>query len=249
MFRAQLDVKTAFLNGLLKEAIWVMSPKGIDGHPSRCYRLKRAIYGLKQAHLAWHKRLCEDLQNLGFEELPSAPCVFRLKHCPFGGEIFLLIYVDDILVLSSTKEGIQFVTESFQRLYTVRVLLDVEFFLGVKLTWSKSNNGTPSRLSFSQTLYIDGLLRRFGMENAKSVSTPMVQAFWNAISSESDTSIVNVKLFEQMIGSLLYLALRSRPDILASVLILARFQKSPTAYCHQAAKRVLRYLRGTRRMC
>lgn len=249
MFKAQLDVKTAFLNGLLSEAIWVMSPKGIEGYPSRCYRLKRAIYGLKQAHLAWHKRLCDDLLNLGFEELQSAPCVFRLKDCQFGGDVFLLVYVDDILVLSTTQEGIKYVTESFKILYTVRVTFDVEWFLGVKINWLRGEDGTPNQLMLSQTMYIDGLLRRFGMDKAKPVSTPMVTAFWNSKSAESDKSIISVKVYEQMIGSLLYLALRSRPDILAAVLILARFQKSPTAYCHQAVKRVFRYLQGSRNLC
>lgn len=149
MFRAQLDVKTAFLNGLLEEAISVMSPNGIDTHPSRCYRLRRAIYGPKQAYLAWHKRLCGDLQELGFEELRSAACVYRLKHCPSGGEGFLLIFVDDILVLSTTNNGIQFVTESFQTLHQDRVSLDVEMFLAVKFTWLEGNDGTQGPLTLS----------------------------------------------------------------------------------------------------
>lgn len=81
----------------MEEAFWVASPKGIDTYPPSCCRLERVIYGIKQAHLAWHNRLCEDLQALGLEEIPRAPCVFRLKHCPFVGEEILLIYVDDIL--------------------------------------------------------------------------------------------------------------------------------------------------------
>lgn len=82
--QAQLDVNTAFSSGLLAEAIWVMSPKGIARYPSRCLPLKRAIYGLMQAHLAWHKRFCEDMRGLGFEELSSAPCIFAHQDCPFG---------------------------------------------------------------------------------------------------------------------------------------------------------------------
>lgn len=115
MFWTQLDAKTAFLIEFLEKVIWVMSPKGIDTHPSRSHRLNRAIYGLKQAHLAWHKQLCEDSQELGFKELPSAACLFWLNHCPFGREVLFLIYVDDMIVLSSTKNGVQFLTESFQR--------------------------------------------------------------------------------------------------------------------------------------
>ena len=73
----------------------------------------------------------------------------------------------------------------------------------------------------------------------------MIESFWSTIGAENDKSSVDSKLYEQMIGSLFYLALRSRPDILRAVLILAGFQKSPTACCHLAIKRVFRYLLGT----
>eukprot|EP00171_Calliarthron_tuberculosum_P022036 IDg22036t1 len=72
-------VKTAFLNADLTESVWVMSPQGIPGMKSRCYQLLKAMYGLKQAHLAWHTKLCSDLKTLAFKELASAPCVFRLS--------------------------------------------------------------------------------------------------------------------------------------------------------------------------
>jgi len=245
MKRCQLDVKTAFLNGHLSVDIWVMSPRGIPGHPTRCYKLNKAIYGLKQAHLAWHKRLCSDLAQMGFEELPSAPCVFYLQNTEIGGDVYLLVYVDDILILSSTDDGIKYVVNSFKHLYEVRVSYDVELFLGVHMKWFQGSKAGLPQLFMSQPLYIEGILRRFGMTMCKPVATPMISTFWTGLSSEQDKSIMDVKRFEQIIGSLLYLALRSRPDILTSVLILARFQKAPTTYCHQAAKRILRYLRGT----
>lgn len=73
MYMTQMDVKNAFFNGNLSEDIWVTSPRGVEGIPAQCYKVKKAIYCLKQAHLSWHKKLCEDLSNLGFYELPSAP--------------------------------------------------------------------------------------------------------------------------------------------------------------------------------
>ena len=73
----------------------------------------------------------------------------------------------------------------------------------------------------------------------------MIRSFFNGLEAVGNRDIVNVKLYEQMIGSLLYLALRTRPDILVSVLILARFQQAPCSFCHSAVKRILRYLKGT----
>ena len=97
----QLDVKTAFLNGELEEAVWVMSPKGIPGRPSRLYRLRKAIYGLNKAHLAWHRNLCFVLSELGLTELKSAPCVFVKR---VGDAVmYVMVYVDGLLIVSSCQ--------------------------------------------------------------------------------------------------------------------------------------------------
>lgn len=89
---AQLDVKTAFLNGDLSENVWVMSPRGIPGRKSRCYKLLKDIYGLKQAHIAWHRKLSGEIGGIGFRELPSAPCVFR-RETESEKISFILFYV------------------------------------------------------------------------------------------------------------------------------------------------------------
>lgn len=111
-------------------------------------------------------------------------------------------------------------------LYEIRTT-EVGWFLGVQINWVQDTNGTAKCVFISQPLYIESILRHFGMETSKPVSTPMIEAFWTSISSEEDKSIINVKVFERMIGYVLYLALRTRPDILPAVLMLARFQKTP----------------------
>lgn len=95
-------MKTAFLNGNLAENGWVMSPQGIPGRPSCCYKLLKAIYGLKQAHLAWHKKRCGDPKGLEFMELPSFKCVFLRKNSS-GNPQFILVYADDLLVFDQTE--------------------------------------------------------------------------------------------------------------------------------------------------
>ena len=220
-----------------------MSPRGIPGIKSKCYRLNKALYGLKQAHLAWHTRLCCDLQQLGYEELPSAPCVFRRGSTPKYS--FLLVYVDDIVLMCPTPEELKLAVEKLNAFYELRVCKDVNLFLGVQLTWHPDADGYANSLKMSQSLYVQSVLRRFGMSECKPATTPMVQSFFSGVDTEENKVPVDVERYQQMVGSLLYLALRTRPDILAPVLILARFQSMPTAYCHQGVKRVLRYLQGT----
>lgn len=244
MYVAQVDVKTAFLNGELKEDVWVTSPRGVSGLKPCCYKLVKAMYGLKQAHLAWHTKLSKDLRDLGFEELPSAPCVFRRK---FGdiGYSYILVYVDDLLVFTPNAAQRSSILEELRELYELRFEDRVSLYLGVQLTWTTDSDGSLVGLKLGQRLYIEGMLRRFGLCNCKPARSPMVESFFTSLATEEDKSSQDVQLFQQMIGSLLYLALRTRLDILAPVLILARFQNAPTAYCHRAVKRVLRYLRGT----
>lgn len=239
MHVVQLDVKTAFLNGELLEDVWVMSPRGIPERAPRCYKLLKAIYGLKQAHLAWHTKLSSDLHTMGFEELPSAPCVFCRKN-ESSRSSFILVYVDDLLILAENVTEKNVIVNELKALYDLRISEKVDLFLGVQLKWKDG-----SELVLSQSLYVNSILRRFGLEDSKPACTPMVESFFTGFSAEEEKSIVNVELYQQMIGSLLYLALRTRLDILAPVLILARFQKAPTSYCHRGVKRVLRYLKGT----
>jgi hypothetical protein len=243
MRMVQVDVKTAFLNGELDEDVYVMSPRGVPGHPPSRRKLRKALYGLKQAHKAWHVKLVSDLYRLGFVELTSAPCVFMLK--TDQGAVYILVYVDDLLVLAPTDELLSSVLTSLHRLYELRQMDDVTMFLGVKLSWTIASDGALSSVALSQPRYITDVLRRFGMSECKPAVTPMAEAFFTGYDAEEDKAVVHVELYRQIIGSLLYLALRTRPDVLVAVSILARFSQSPTAYCHRGAKRVLRYLRGT----
>ena len=182
-------------------------------------------------------------KHLGFCELAYASCVFRRKHGRFFS--FILVYVDDLLIFGITQEEVEQIIAKLEGVYKLRRSEEVDLFLGVRLQWKCGNQGVPTMLKMSQEMYVHSILRRFGMENCKPALTPMVDKFFEGYDAETDKSAVNIELYQQVIGSLLYLALRSRPDILVSVLILARFQQNPTGYCHRAAKRVLRYLKGT----
>jgi hypothetical protein len=93
--------------------------------------------------------------------------------------------------------------------------------------------------------YIKSMLVRYGIQDSRPASTPMLESFFAQLEAEEDTTVVELNLYQQNIGSLLYLALKTRPDILTDVCILTRFTSAPTKYCHMAVKRVFRYLQGT----
>lgn len=158
---------------------------------------------------------------------------------------FILVYVDDMLIASKDENEVELIIDELQSQYKLRRSPDVDLFLGVRLKWEQNGKSAIRYLRLSQEVYVCSILRRFGMEKCKPAITPMVEGFFSGLKLEEDLPPVDISLYQQMVGSLLYLGLKTRPDILASVLILARFQQKPTNYCHRAAKRVLRYLKGT----
>ena len=174
--------------------------------------------------------------------------MFRRKYTD-SSYSFILAYVDDLLALAETASERNNIVKELQNMFEVRVTDKVNLFLGVHLGWDLDSEGRPLSLKLRQPLYIEGMLRRFGLENSKPARTPMVESFFPSFATEPEKSVIEVELYQQMIGSLLYLAFRTHLDILAPVLILARFQNAPTRYCHRTAKRVLRYPRGSCDVC
>jgi hypothetical protein len=181
---AQVDAQTAFLNGNLNESVCVMSPRGVDNHPTRMYKLTKALYGVKQAHLAWHTRLCADLVSMGFAELPSALCLFMRRT---GSVVFvILVYVDDLGILSSSRQVLEDVVDWLGKLYELRAPHGMTSFLGVQIDWSTL--GDVCRMSMSQPGYVPSVLRRFQMHDSEPVGPPMIPGFFDALPKETCTN-------------------------------------------------------------
>jgi Reverse transcriptase (RNA-dependent DNA polymerase) len=135
--KIQVDVKTAFLNGELDEEVYVRTPRGIAGWPSRIKRLLKAMYGLKQAHKAWHAKISGDLLQMGFSELRSVSCVC-IKWFGTGVFVLVLVYVDDLLMLSPSGVQLEEVYQAIAAIYEIRRMKEVNLYLGVELRWSKT---------------------------------------------------------------------------------------------------------------
>lgn len=152
--------------------------------------------GVKRAYLTWHKKLCADLPSPGFDELCGTPCVQRRKsdHSAF-------IYVlDDILVLAPTVTERDTVVEQLKGMFELRLSDTVELFLGVQLKWEVDSNGNVTPRFMSQLLYIESVLRRFGMQGSKSAITPMVELFFTGLVPEKNKNRVDVTRHQEMVG-------------------------------------------------
>ena len=163
-----LDVKTAFLYGQLDEEIYMEQPEGfkVKGQEGKVLRLRRAIYGLKQAALAWWKELDQSLKRLGFTRLYADAGLFVSRHSD-GTLIIIIAYVDDVLFLGPNKSLLVSKKTEFMKLWECRDLGDCKEFLRMRITYK---NG---KIYLDQTAYLQKVLERFGMTNAHVASTPL----------------------------------------------------------------------------
>ena len=233
----QLDIKTAFLNGELEEDVWIQQPPGYDtGGDGMACHLHKSLYGLKQAPRAWHTKLKEELEALGFIPSAADPALF-LKAGP--DPVYLLTYVDDILVITGSITELRATKDQIMAAFEARDLGEASFFLGMDIIRDRNNR----TIRLAQTRLTASLLSKYGMEEAKSVSTPLSTA--TKLTKDGEPLDTSTNGYSQLIGSLMYLSVCTRPDIAQAVGALARYMAAPTGSHWQAAKGVLRYLAGT----
>jgi hypothetical protein len=232
----QMDVKSAFLNGPIKEEVYVEQPPDFedDRYPDHVCKLSKALYGLKQAPRAWYECLRDFLIANAFKVGKADPTLFT-KTC--DGDLFVCqIYVDDIIFGSTNQQSCEEFSRVMTRKFEMSMMGELNYFLGFQVKQLK--DGT----FISQTKYTQDLLKRFGMKDAKPAKTPMGTD--GHVDLNKGGKSVDQKAYRSMIGSLLYLC-SSRPDIMLSVCMCARFQSDPRE-CHLVAvKRILRYLVDT----
>jgi hypothetical protein len=228
----QMDVKSVFLNGPIEERVYVEQPPGFEHpkFPNHIYKFQKALYGFKQAPRAWYECLKKFLFKKGFKIGKVNPTIFTRK---VNKDIFVCqIYVYDIIFGSTNHEF----CEEFSRIMTKRfemsMMGELKFFLGFQIKQLK--DGT----FISQTKYTHDMFK-FDMVNVKPINTPMPSN--GHLDLNEKGKAVNSKVCRSMIDSLLYLY-ASRPGIMLSVSMCARFQANPKE-CHLVAvKRILRYL-------
>jgi hypothetical protein len=236
----QLDVKTAFLNGHLEEEIYMQQAQGYEeGSPTMVCKLRRAIYGLRQAPRAWYLRLKEEMEKLGWTVSGADPALFTRRE--EGGVFYALVYVDDIL-MTGPKDSLVMerlkaeLTETFD----IRDLGESSYFLGMEIE-RKRDEGT---IKLSHKKLTGEILNRFKMSEAKGRSVLLSQG--EKLTRDGEPLDTDEHHYQELIGSLLYLSVCTRPDIAYAVGALSRYMSAPTTDHWRAAMGILRYLAGTR---
>ena len=234
-----LDVKTAFLYGSLDEEIYMEQPEGFKapGKEHKVWRLKRALYGLKQASLAWWRELTKSMKKLGFTRVASDAGVFVYKG-KNGERVYAIVYVDDALFLGPDLALVLKKKSEFMQQWECRDLGEAKEFLGIRIRRDRN------KIVLDQKAYLQKVLERFGMTNAKPHKTPLPHKYQPL----ANTGEVDSKLrtrFQSVIGSLLYLMLGTRPDIAFAVIKLSQFSANPSEEHLKRALGICHYLVGT----
>ena len=230
----QMDVRTAFLHGEIDSDVYITAPDGLDLCESdKVLKLRRGLYGLKQAPRLCHDKWQSVMDMMGFDKFVSDECVYR------RGTVWLLLYVDDIVVIGSEEKDVSHVKTELKTHLDVKDLGTLRSFLGVLFV--RDEYGAW----LSQMPYISQVLEKFGMSNCKPVTTPMCEGALKDMSN-GDHSLSDKSSYQELLGCRLFIATRTRPDITPAVSILCRYTSKPNQVHCICLKRILRYLQGTK---
>ncbi|KAJ9556254.1 hypothetical protein OSB04_010868 [Centaurea solstitialis] len=244
----QMDVKTAFLNGKLTEDVYMEQPEGFEDpkNPNKVCKLLKSIYGLKQASRSWNLHFDERIKEFGFAKSEFEPCVYT----KFSGSIvtFLVLYVDDILLIGNDVPTLQSVKRWLSRCFQMKDLGEAAYILGIKIY----RNISKRLIGLSQSTYIDKILKKFRMDESKKGFIPMQHGIVLSktqcpVSSQDQDKIKSVP-YASAIGLIMYAMLCTRPDVAYSVSVTSRYQQNPGEPHWVAVKNILKYLRRTKDM-
>jgi hypothetical protein len=229
----QMDVKSAFLNGPIKKKVYVKQPSGFEDqeYSNHIYKLHKTLYGLKQAPRAWYECLRDFLTQNSFKIGKADSTLFTRK---VDKDLFICqIYVNDIMFSSNNQSFCDEFSKIMNDRFDMSMMGELKFFLGFQIKQLED-------VTFlSQTKYTHDILKKFDMDKAKPIK--ILMGINRHLDLDMGGKSVDQKVYHSIICSLLYLC-ASRPDIMLSVCMCARFQATPKE-CHlRVVKRIMRYL-------
>ncbi|KAL4582349.1 hypothetical protein LXL04_006896 [Taraxacum kok-saghyz] len=245
----QMDVKTSFLHGDLDEEIYMEQPEGfhVTKKEHLVCKLKKSLYGLKQAPRQWYKKFDSFMTSHEYKRTDADHCVY-LKKFPDGKFVIILLYVDDMLIVGQDATMIDNLKKDLSKFFDMKDLGPAQQILGMKITRDRK----ARKLFLSQEEYVERVIKRFNMENAKPVGTPLANHFKlskrNCPSSKKEKEEMKGVPYTSAVGSLMYVMVCTRPDIAQAVGVVSRYLANPGKQHWEAVKWILRYLNGTSKL-
>src|SRR6266850_444911 len=234
----QMDIKGAYLNGILKERVYMHQPEGFEDGTGKICLLVKTLYGLKQSGCEWNIQFDVRVRKHGFLQLRSDPCVYVRRQCKGDLEI-ITVWVDDLLLFATLVKLMSEMKEMIRGEWEVTDLGEPAKIVGIEIQMK------PTKVIISQKQYIESILNKEGMERANPVGMPMdLKTIIEANPDGTEGSHSNS--YARLLGELQYLANATRLDIAFTVNRLASYTANPSLQHMGTLKRLLRYLSGTR---
>jgi hypothetical protein len=231
----QMDVKIAFLNSVIEENVYIEQPQGfeVEDRKTHICKLKKDLFGLKQAPRAWYGIIDSFLMSLGFTKSKvDSKIYFKVMNYEL---VILLLYVDD-LFLTREKKIITYCKKKLVAEFEMKDLSLMHYFLGLEV-WQ-----SPEKIFLNQGKYAVEILKRFDMLECIAMNTPMETKL--KLMVDTSSKWVDLTLYRQIIGSLMYM-MNTKPDICFVVNTLIQYLVEPRHVRLVASKHVMRYLKGT----
>ena len=232
----QVDISNAFLNGNLEKPVYMAHPEGFPGTPGTVLRLKKSIYGLKNAPRIWWERLASVLASLGFRQNGADPCV----HYHDAWKVLVCVHTDDILLATSNEAARSKVVAALSSEFKVKDMGDLKRYVGIEV--EQLDRGV--RLHQKSYVYVESILQRFGMTDAKPAPTPAAHGVHltnQQCPTTAEGKAASALLpYKQAVGSLWYAANGTRLDITCPTSAAAAFSACPGQEHWIAIKRILR---------
>jgi hypothetical protein len=231
-----IDVVKAYPRAQLHATVYMRPPPALNCPKGKVLKLNKPLDGLKQSGREWYIKACRGLKTLGFSTCYSDPSVLINS----DRTIIIRLYVDDMLILGKDLQVVQGLISEISALWEIKDLGDVSLILGLNVYRDRPNRS----LRIVQSLYIQGAIERFRLEEAKPVTLPVSDRN-SLVSGLPNKPQADQALYQSAIGALMWVARGTRPDILYAVGQLSQHCNEPTIRHWNSVLRVFRYLKGT----
>ena len=243
----QLDIKTAFLHGELQHKIYLHLPEGCDDHSGQVWELHRSLYGLRQAPREWYTKLADKLADLGFIRSEDDGSLFYKD--VDGSRMFICIHVDDMLLIHKSKSLVLDVVAQINKIFEITDLGVASEYLGAKIERLSCGSIIIHQATYANSLVKKFLVRSSDSQMFGTLPLPIKFVFRELGSRDAkehdECTPCDQKLYMQIVGSLLFLANFTRPDIAFAVNQLCRYTRAPSKMHWKASQYILRYINST----